>query len=227
MDHPERVDLRIGACFPYAPVTNQGETQSCVAHSFSMALNCLKSNANLFNFPSSLLARASLDRMFSEALSVSPDKARGTSFDAVVKSALDAHGADLELLGWRVVQLLNSASQCKQRLRLGAPIVAGYQVNARIARFHSDARSCEAHGFLLPNFATSPHAESAHAVLIVGFDDAIGCFIARNSWGDAWGVDGHFLIRYQDVEEPRFFTDLVSFAHLDEPTRAPHSGHSS
>jgi hypothetical protein len=215
---PERVDLRVGACFPYAPVTNQGEAQSCVAHSVSMAFNCLKSNANLFNFPSTRLAQASMERMFSQALSVSPDRSRGTSFDAVVKSALQMHGEDLAALGWRVVALQNSAPQCKQRLRLGAPIVAGYQVNERIAQFHSDARSCEAHGFLLPSFAASPKAQSAHAVLIVGFDDAIGCFIARNSWGSAWGVQGHFLIRYRDLEDASFFTDLVSFARAEEAT---------
>lgn len=227
MAEPERVDLRVGACFPYAPVTNQGEAQSCVAHSFAMALNCLKSNANLFNFPASRAALASLDSIFTEALSVSPDKRRGTSFDAVVRSALKAHGEDLGLLGWRVVALLNSAAQCKQRLRLGAPVVAGYQVNARIARFHSDARVCEAHGFLLPSFAAAPEAESAHAVLLVGFDDAIGCFIARNSWGEAWGVRGHFLVRYRDLEDPAFFTDLVSFARAEEATRAPRGGRSS
>ena len=107
-----------------------------------------------------------------------------------------------------------------ERLRRGAPIVAGYQVNERIAQFHSDARSCEAHGYLLPNFAASPKAASAHAVLLVGFDDAIGCFIARNSWGAAWGVQGHFLIRYSDLEDPVFFTDLVSFARAEEATTA-------
>ena len=54
----------------------------------------------------------------------------------------------------------------------------------------------------------------------MGFDDAIGCFIARNSWGAAWGVQGHFLIRYSDLEDPVFFTDLVSFARAEEATTA-------
>jgi len=70
----------------------------------------------------------------------------------------------------------------------------------------------------LPPFSPQPQADAAHAVLIMGFDDAIGCFIARNSWGDAWGVDGHFLIRYRDLEDADFFTDLVSFALLSEST---------
>lgn len=218
MAAPERVDLRIGACFPYSSVRNQGETQSCVAHAFSTALYCLKAHANLSAFPVSLLREPSLERIFSEALLVSPDRSRGTSFDSVVESAMKEHQADVKSLGWRVVALQNSVSQCKQRLRVGAPIVAGYQVNREIAKFHTNAKTCEDHGFLLPCFASRPNAESAHAVMILGFDDAIGCFIARNSWGDAWGISGHFLIRYGDVADASFFTDLVSFARFDEAT---------
>ena len=218
MAQPERVDLRVGACYPYARIGNQGEAQSCVAHSFSMALYCLKAHANLSRFPVSLLQEPSLERIFSEAIRVSSDSSKGTSFDGVIESALKVHSADLESLGWRVVALRNSVAQCKQRLRLGAPIVAGYQVNEKIARFHADAKSCEDHGFLLPNFSSHPKVDSAHAVLLLGFDDAIGCFIARNSWGDLWGVGGHFLIRYGDVEDATFFTDLVSFSKPSEPT---------
>lgn len=220
------MDLRVGSCFPYARVVNQGEAQSCVAHSFSMALHCLKARANLTRFPVSLLQEASLERIFSEALHVSPDRSKGTSFEAVIESAMRSHSSDLESLGWRVVALRNSVAQCKQRLRLGAPVVAGYQVNRAIARFHSDPQACEAHGFLLPPFSAEPHAESAHAVLILGFDDAIGCFIARNSWGESWGVGGHFLIRFRDVEDSSFFTDLVSFGLLSEPT-SPNIGRTS
>jgi hypothetical protein len=159
---------------------------------------------------------ASLDRIFSEALHVSPDRSRGTSFEAVIESAMRVHSADIASLGWRVVALKNSVAQCKQRLRLGAPVVAGYQVNESIARFHGDPDACEAHGYLLPPFSAATRAASAHAVLILGFDDAVGCFIARNSWGETWGVGGHFLIRFRDVEDSSFFTDIVSFALLSE-----------
>ncbi len=39
-------------------------------------------------------------------------------------------------------------------------------------------------------------AESSHAVLIVGYDDADGCWIAKNSWGPGWGDNGYFRIKY-------------------------------
>ena len=218
---PERVDLRVGLCFPYLPVASQGSDQSCVAHSFSAALYCLKAQAALSNFPVSHQSEPALARIFASALEASPDRHRGTSIESVVEGVLREHGQDLAALGWRVVALDNSVELCKQRLRLGAPVVAGYQVNARIAAFHATPEVCEAHGFLLPAFSADPQAESAHAVLLLGFDDAVGCFLARNSWGASWGIDGHFLVRYRDVEDASFFTDLVSFARRDEVAAPP------
>ena len=38
-----------------------------------------------------------------------------------------------------------------------------------------------------------------HAVLVVGYDDANGCFIAKNSWGKGWGEGGFFRIAYSEV----------------------------
>lgn len=35
-----------------------------------------------------------------------------------------------------------------------------------------------------------------HAVCIVGYDDTIGCWIAKNSWTTFWGNQGYFNIRY-------------------------------
>ena len=209
---PERVDLRVGACFPYTPVASQGSDQSCLVHSFTAALHCLKASSNLQRFPRSNLEAVDFDRIFTEASRASPDRSRGTSFENVIESILSAHHNDLQALGWAIVRLLNSTDQCKRRLRLGIPVIAGYQVNPRIALFHREEEICRSHGFLLPPFSEDPVARSAHAVLIIGFDDALGCFLARNSWGSNWGVDGHFLIRYRDLEDSSFFTDLMSFA---------------
>ncbi len=35
-----------------------------------------------------------------------------------------------------------------------------------------------------------------HAVLAVGYDDANQWFIARNSWGTGWGMQGYFTLPY-------------------------------
>lgn len=34
-----------------------------------------------------------------------------------------------------------------------------------------------------------------HMISIVGYSDSLNAWICKNSWGDAWGMDGYFLIR--------------------------------
>jgi hypothetical protein len=38
-----------------------------------------------------------------------------------------------------------------------------------------------------------------HAILIVGYDDTKGCWIAKNSWSDGWGENGFFNIQYNQI----------------------------
>ncbi len=40
--------------------------------------------------------------------------------------------------------------------------------------------------------------EGGHAVIIIGWNDADGCWIVKNSWGTAWGEGGHFRIKYNN-----------------------------
>jgi C1A family cysteine protease len=35
-----------------------------------------------------------------------------------------------------------------------------------------------------------------HCVVLIGYDDSQGCWIAKNSWGSAWGAGGFFKIAY-------------------------------
>lgn len=39
-----------------------------------------------------------------------------------------------------------------------------------------------------------------HAICIVGYDDADGCWIAKNSWGEGAGEAGFFRIAYAECE---------------------------
>lgn len=38
-----------------------------------------------------------------------------------------------------------------------------------------------------------------HAILLVGYDDANQCFIAKNSWGTGWGENGYFRVAYSQL----------------------------
>ncbi|MBN1348797.1 T9SS type A sorting domain-containing protein [candidate division KSB1 bacterium] len=57
-----------------------------------------------------------------------------------------------------------------------------------------------------------------HFVLVVGYDDAGQYFKAKNSWGVSWGLNGYFLISYDDVtDDVRFggYACMASGAYLD------------
>lgn len=43
-------------------------------------------------------------------------------------------------------------------------------------------------------------AIGGHAVMAVGYDEGAGRFIARNSWGRAWGREGYFTLPFEYLE---------------------------
>lgn len=47
-----------------------------------------------------------------------------------------------------------------------------------------------------------------HAVMAVGYDDANGWFIVRNSWGDQWGMEGYFTLSYSYVTQRSLASDF-------------------
>jgi C1A family cysteine protease len=51
--------------------------------------------------------------------------------------------------------------------------------------------------------------KGGHAILLVGYDDAAQCFIAKNSWGKAWGESGFFRIAYSQVSNSIYFGEYT------------------
>jgi hypothetical protein len=221
---PPRVDLRVDACAPYFAVENQGDTVACVAHAFSTALYCTLRSAMTADAESADEAGAlvalrypATSRIYSAALLESHDEKRGVSFDSVRRILEETHAAEFAALGLAFKQLGNSSDALRAHLAKGHPVVTGYQVNRAIDNFHKSAQACAEHGYVLPRFASDPRPVSGHTVLLVGYDDSFESFIARNSWGHKWGHDGHFLIRYGDIEDDEFFTDILALSR--EETR--------
>ncbi|MFP4030072.1 MAG: C1 family peptidase [Desulfococcaceae bacterium] len=62
--------------------------------------------------------------------------------------------------------------------------------------------------------------QNAHAVLLVGYDDATQSFKVKNSWGADWGENGYFRIAYDDVQDDVKFGSFAvgaSLAYLSGP----------
>jgi len=59
----------------------------------------------------------------------------------------------------------------------------------------------------------SGEAAGGHCVCVVGYNDAGGYWICKNSWGDGWGDDGFFRIAYGecgiDSQFPFYDVDLT------------------
>ena len=198
---PCRVDLREHWCFPYPPVENQGTEVSCVCRAFALALYCIGLQYKWNTFPT-------MKSIFDEALKSSSNKDRGVSFEAVVQGTKKLYGELLGKANIQIVKLPNDAEILRQFLNQHCPIIVGYQVDEQINAFHRNKDICKEKGYLLPPFHHSAVSLSGHAVIILGYDFQVQSFIARNSWGADWGVDGHFLIPFLRIEDKAAVTDI-------------------
>lgn len=64
----------------------------------------------------------------------------------------------------------------------------------------------------------SEYTGSNHFVLIVGYDDYQQCWIAKNSWGSWWGMNGYFRIAYDSGCE---FGKWTMYCSFETSTSAP------
>jgi len=81
----------------------------------------------------------------------------------------------------------------KNALSKGHPIVFGFLI---FQNFQSSEWISKT-----PAIMPMPNGQNlgGHAVLAVGYDDDIECFIIRNSWGSRWANKGYFMIPYKFI----------------------------
>jgi C1A family cysteine protease len=99
----------------------------------------------------------------------------------------------------RVPQVLNQMQGC---LASGYPFVFGFTV---YESFESDQ---VAQSGVVPMPSQGEKVLGGHAVLAVGYDDNPQRFIARNSWGPAWGMAGYFTIPYAYLTDGNLADDF-------------------
>ncbi|MFZ2959893.1 MAG: fibronectin type III domain-containing protein [Candidatus Ozemobacteraceae bacterium] len=93
----------------------------------------------------------------------------------------------------------------KQALLRG-PVVSGMDVYADFFYYKAGIYRHLAGPFL-----------GGHAVLIIGFDDSKGCWIAKNSWSQFWGEDGLFRVAYDQTRDSGYLFSVP----LPQPTPTP------
>ncbi len=57
-----------------------------------------------------------------------------------------------------------------------------------------------------------------HAVVAVGYNDAIQSFIVRNSWGEAWGMKGYCTMPYGYLTDPQLARDFWAIYTVEPDT---------
>ncbi len=99
-------------------------------------------------------------------------------------------------------RVLGQLHQMQGCLAQGYPFVFGFSVYE---------------SFMTPEVATTgkvplpPRGEQllgGHAVLAVGYDDALQSFIVRNSWGPKWGIKGYCEMPYGYLTDPQLARDF-------------------
>lgn len=98
-----------------------------------------------------------------------------------------------------VPQDLTSIKTC---LAQGKPVVVGIDV---YESFESDR---VAQTGIIPMPGDGEIFEGGHAMVLVGYDDSLGGFIDRNSWGVSWGQLGYCMIPYDYILNPKLCSDL-------------------
>lgn len=106
----------------------------------------------------------------------------------------------------------------KEALFDGHPIVVAFQVYTSFESDHVAATG------MVPMPLASEKCLGGHAVICVGFDDSLKCWIMRNSWGVGWGDKGYFYMPYEYLTEDNLASDLWIITKVNivpAPTPAP------
>ena len=200
-DLPASVDLR-PVC---PPVYEQGELGSCTANAIAGAFEFeqMKQNAAKDFLPSRLFVYYN-ERVLEHTTSVDSGAQLRDGLKSVAKQGVcpeDAWpyniarfrdcppdmayalaGTHKVTLYSRVPQDLASMKAC---LAAGRPFVCGITV---YTSFESPD-AAKTGRITMPQLFE--HRLGGHAVMIVGYDDALGAFKLRNSWGRLWAQDGY------------------------------------
>ena len=203
---PAQFDLRTlqGADW-MSPVRNQGRCGSCVAFA---ALGMLEGQINMAARNPALDLNLSEQDLFGDigacdfgstpGSSVSSLRGRGVTDEACFPYVSGRLGEDQDDSGAcpsrsRRVYKLTSSRTLSDRTAIKEALMSGPLMTTMTV--YED--------FMYYTSGVYQHVTGAvaggHAVVLVGWDDTVGAWLVRNSWGNSWGEQGYFRIKYDDV----------------------------
>jgi len=104
--------------------------------------------------------------------------------------------------------LLDNAEEMKIALTSG-PIVGTMEVHESFMHYVSG---------VYHSLGPQDHVVGGHCICIVGYDDAKGAWLVKNSWGTGWGERGYVWIKYGDSEiEVESYSVFPIIPTLPEP----------
>ncbi|HEY2086390.1 MAG TPA: C1 family peptidase [Mycobacterium sp.] len=215
---PALVDLSTAPAMP--PIWNQEQLGSCTAHG---TLGCFLFAANKLGAGDPMLSRLQLyyntraiegtvgqdaggqirDAIKATTLGIAPESLWPYDIDKFTvqppPEVVQAAAANVDVDYRRVPQDLTHMRAC---LAEGFPIDIGFTV------FESFESPEVAATGVVPMPQRGEQIVGGHCVAVVGYDDAKGMFLVRNSWGTDWGINGHFLMPYTFLTDPDLASDF-------------------
>ena len=203
---PPSVDLRPGC----PPVVDQGDLGSCTANAIAGALQFNQMKQKLAEvFPPSRLFIYYNERVMEHTVnedagamirdgikSVAKEGAPHEDlwpYDIAAFRTKPSPAAYKDAAQHRAIlyqRLTPTLEQLKGCLASGFPFVFGFSV------YESFESQAVAKTGRMPMPTSKEKQLGGHAVLAVGYDDAVKRFTVRNSWGPRWGLAGYYTMPY-------------------------------
>jgi C1A family cysteine protease len=214
---PSKVDLH--ALCP--PVYDQGQLGSCTANAIAGGIDYeRKRQQQQFMTPSRLFIyyneRVIENSVATDSGATLRDGMKTVSAQGVCseplwpyditafqnKPSLNCYTAALGRKTLKYLRLPSDVASMKSCLATGYPFVFGFTV------YESFEGPDVATTGKVPMPGLDEQVLGGHAVLAVGYSDASQRFLARNSWGANWGINGHFTIPYAYLTDPNLADDF-------------------
>jgi len=215
---PTKVDLRVDTL----PTYDQGALGSCTANAISAAyaFDVLKQKEEAFYIPSRLFIYYN-ERVIEGTV----NQDSGAMLRDGIKSINKVGVCTEDSWPYDISKFTNKPTDSCYKEASGNKSV----LYKKVSRSLYDFKSCLASGFpfvggfsVYESFESKEVAQTGkmpmpnpserllggHAILVIGYDDDINCFIVRNSWGSKWGDKGHFYMPYDYLTNSSLSNDF-------------------